>query len=128
MNFKEFLSLNEVNYLKRNHLEKDDIVNNIDGNTIRVYHGIAKLGVNVKKSRFDLFLPNDDFDINKIINLYNGDINSEDFKRYIFRLKTFDESMLSKLHLFPKQIKQVLQLRIYMIVFFYCNFIFIRKI
>jgi hypothetical protein len=54
---------------------------------------------------------NDDFDIDMVINLYNSNTNSDDFKRYIFKLKTFDESNLSKM-LFPKQIKQIIQLKI----------------
>jgi hypothetical protein len=73
---------------------------------------IEKYNIDTKRSSFDIFLPNDNFDMNKIIRLYNGKIESNDFKRFITKLKTAKISELSNLgFLFPKQIKDVIRLR-----------------
>jgi hypothetical protein len=72
---------------------------------------IEKLNINTKRKPFQTFLPNDDFDIDKIIKFYGGNTESADFKSIINRLNTLPENQLNKLFLFPKQIKQVLKLR-----------------
>jgi hypothetical protein len=73
---------------------------------------IEKYNIDTKRSSFDIFLPNDNFDMNKIIRLYNGKIESNDFKRFITKLKTAKISELSDLgFLFPKQIKDIIRLR-----------------
>jgi len=73
---------------------------------------IEKYNIDTKRSSFNIFLPNDYFDMNKIIKLYNGKIESDDFKRLVTKLKTAKISELSDLgFLFPKQIKDVIRLR-----------------
>lgn len=73
---------------------------------------IKKYNIDNKKSRFDMFLPNDDFDMDKIIGFYSGEIKSDDFKRFVTKLATAEIDELSKLRFFfPKQIKQIIKLR-----------------
>jgi hypothetical protein len=73
---------------------------------------IEKYNINTKRGSFDIFLPNDNFDMNKIIGLYKGKTKSDDFKRFIVKLATSEISQLSTLgFLFPKQIKEIIKLR-----------------
>ncbi|HPC09569.1 MAG TPA: hypothetical protein PLN85_00645 [archaeon] len=73
---------------------------------------IKQHNINTKKGPFDMFLPNDDFDMDKIIGLYRGEIKSDDFKGFIAKLATAEIDELSKLgFFFPKQIKQIIKLR-----------------
>jgi hypothetical protein len=73
---------------------------------------IKKYIINTKRSKLDLFLPNDDFDMDKIIGFYGDEIKSIDFKRFVTKLATAEIGELSKLRFFfPKQIKQIIKLR-----------------
>jgi len=73
---------------------------------------INKLKVSTKRDTYDLFLPNDDFDMKKIIDMYKGDTNNTDFKRFVqFYLMKADDYRLKELDFFPKQIEQVKKLR-----------------
>jgi hypothetical protein len=73
---------------------------------------INKNDINTKRSNLDIFLPNDDFDMNKIIVLFGSKTESIDFKRFVTKLATAEIDELSKLgFLFPKQIKQIIKLR-----------------
>ena len=73
---------------------------------------INKLKINTKRDKYDFFLPNDDFDMKKIIDMYNGDTNNTDFKRFVqFYLMKADDYRLKELDFFPKQIDQVKKLR-----------------
>jgi hypothetical protein len=73
---------------------------------------VEKYDINTKRGPFDMFLPNDNFDMNKIIGLYNGETKSNDFKKFIIKLANAKISELSDLgFLFPKQIKEIIKLR-----------------
>lgn len=73
---------------------------------------IDKLKIDTKRSKLRLFLPNDDFDMSKIITtLYKSNIESNDFKRYVNMLETADADKLTNLGFFPKQINQIIQMR-----------------
>jgi hypothetical protein len=73
---------------------------------------INKNDINTKRSNLDLFLPNDNFDMDNIIKLFQGETKSQDFKRFILKLNTITRKDLSSMELFfPKQIEQILKLR-----------------
>ena len=73
---------------------------------------ITNYSVNTKRQFLDIFLPNDDFDMDKIIKLYRGRTETVDFKNFVNKLQTADMNELSKtVFLYPKQIKQIIKLR-----------------
>ena len=76
---------------------------------------IDKLKINTKRSQFHLFLPNDDFDINKIIDYYSVDdragIEDPSFKTFMGHLMWAGDYELKQAHFFPKQIEQFKKLK-----------------
>jgi hypothetical protein len=107
------LNPNMIKYVWYN--EKLHKMRRTDGEWIRYNRKnfIKKLGIDTKRSNmFVSFLPNDDFDMKKIIDLYKGDINNPDFKRFVkFYLEQSDDYRLKELDFFPKQINQIKKLR-----------------
>ena len=72
---------------------------------------INKLKINTKSNRYLKYLPNDDFDFDVFIKKYfRGDYNSYGIKRFL-EYDTTNEYDLSNLGFFPKQIKQIMQMR-----------------
>jgi hypothetical protein len=72
---------------------------------------IDKLNVNTKDKRFIKYLPNDDFDFDEFVKKYfSGDYNYPSLKRFL-EFDTENEYDLRKLGFFPKQIKQIMQMR-----------------
>lgn len=73
---------------------------------------INKLKIKTKRSQFHLFLPTEDFDMNKIISFYgeNGTENPN-FKSFIRHLLWAGDYELKEMRFFPKQIEQFKKLK-----------------
>ena len=76
---------------------------------------IEKLKIDTKKSQFHLFLPNDDFDMEKIIDYYSvgsrKGIEDPNFKSFMSHLMWADDWHLKQSGFFPKQIEQFKKLK-----------------
>jgi hypothetical protein len=85
-----------------------------DGGWVRLSRRrfIEKLGVNTKKSKtFISYLPNDDFNFDDfVLKYFEGDYNDYSLKSFI-EFDTENEYDLKNLGFFPKQIKQIIQMR-----------------
>jgi hypothetical protein len=72
---------------------------------------IEKLHINTKNDRYIKYLPNDDFDFDDfVLKYFKGDYNNSSLKRFI-EFDTKDEYSMKNLGFFPKQIKQIIQMR-----------------
>jgi hypothetical protein len=106
------LNPNMIKYVWYNEILHKD--RRTDGEWIRYSRKqfINKLKISTKRSEYDFFLPNDDFNMNKIIDMYKGDTKNTDFKRFVqFYLMKADDYRLKELDFFPKQIQQIKKLR-----------------
>jgi hypothetical protein len=74
---------------------------------------IEKLNINTKNERYLKYLPNDDFNFDDfVLKYFKGDYNNYSLKRFIeFEFNTENEYDLKNLGFFPKQIKQIIQMR-----------------
>lgn len=76
---------------------------------------IRKFNIETKRDMYDYFLPNDDFSIEKIFKNLNYNEHYKKIDEHnpvIYALKNYNEyGLKDTLHLFPKQIKQVMELR-----------------
>ena len=76
---------------------------------------IDKLKINTKRSQFNLFLPNDDFDMKKIIDYYSvkdrKGVEDPNFKSFMGHLMWADDYHLKQMRFFPKQIEQFKKLK-----------------
>ena len=72
---------------------------------------IDKLNINTKRNRFLKYLPNDDFNFNQFVhNYFDGDFNDEFLKDFA-NFYVDNEYQLKELGFFPKQIKQIMQMK-----------------
>jgi hypothetical protein len=72
---------------------------------------IEKLNINTKNERYLKYLPNDDFNFDDfVLKYFEGDYNDYSLKRFI-EFDTKNEYYLKNLGFFPKQIKQIIQMR-----------------
>jgi hypothetical protein len=73
---------------------------------------LQKLGLK-KRNRFIDFYPNDDFNLDKLVNdFYDGDYNDSSFKIFVkHHLNMDNEYRLKEIGFWPKQIKQIMQMR-----------------
>lgn len=73
---------------------------------------INRLKVNTKRGKWEFFLPNDDFDLDKIVkNLYGGDYKDKNFYHYVKNVLNRNGDNLNNSGFFPKQIKQIIKMR-----------------
>lgn len=84
-----------------------------DGEWVRMSRKdfINKLKVDTKQSRFIKYLPNDDFNFDEFVQkYYKGNYEDTSIQNFVKRY-TNDEYNLKNIGFFPKQIKQIIQMR-----------------
>lgn len=85
----------------------------INGQWIRMTRKefIHKLGIDTKRDLFFNYLPNDNFNFDEFVKKYfNGDYNNHSLKMFL-KFDTTNEYDLKTNGFFPKQIKQIMQMR-----------------
>lgn len=86
----------------------------LDGEWVRMKRidFIKKVGLNNKDERYLKYLPNDDFNFDEFVEKYfKGDYNNRSLKRFL-EFDTKSEYDLKNYGLFPKQIKQIIKMRL----------------
>lgn len=87
----------------------------LDGEWVRMKRVdfIKKVGLNNKDERYLKYLPNDDFNFDKFVEKYfKGDYNNRSLKRFL-EFDSKSEYDLEKYNIFfPKQIKQIIKMRL----------------
>lgn len=86
----------------------------LDGEWVRMKRVdfIKKVGLNNKDERYLKYLPNDDFNFDEFVEKYfKGDYNNRSLKRFL-EFDTKSEYDLKNYGLFPKQIKQIIKMRL----------------
>ena len=72
---------------------------------------VEKLKINTKRSVFQIFLPNDDFNVDTILKQYKNNERDPDFITFMTIINNSDEHSLRRMLFFPKQIKQIMLLK-----------------
>jgi len=76
---------------------------------------VNKFNIKTERGRYDYFLPNEDFSIEKLLNNLNYDKHHNEYTedQFLFYALINDEGYRLKqdLHMYPKQIKQIMDLR-----------------